>query len=175
MRQHLHAVRRGPVKNTQAKATVMTAAWERYEDAGREVMRLLAKDIGVEEVVDKKQEFQGTACPWEIEVAGYKSDGTLVVFECRKRGRNVEKGEMGSFAYVIEDLEAEGYVVCQKKFSKGAKKIADHHKIEHINLQFDQETGQKVIEFLGRCFVTRGMTMYMSGGPPKAETDESEE
>lgn len=150
-------------------------AWEQYEDAGREVMRLLAKDIGVEEVVEKKQDFQGTVTPWEIDVAGYKGDGTLVVFECRKRGRNVEKAEMGAFAYAIEDLGAKGYVVCQKTFSKGAQRIADHQEIEHIKLQWDKDTGQKVIEFLGRCFMTRGMTMVMFGGVPKTESDENGE
>ena len=117
-----------------------------------------------------EKEYPGTVIPWEIEVAGYKRDGTLVVFECRKRGRNVEKDEMASFAYTIEDLGAEKYVIFQKKFSKGAQKIADHHKINHIQLQLDEKTEQMLIGFLGRCFATVTVKTFSTGTVPSVSS-----
>ena len=141
-------------------------SWERYEDAAREVVRLLAHEIELASVVSEKKEFERHVEDWEIDVAGYHASGKLVVFECRKRSRKVEKGHMAHFAYVVEDLGAKGFVVSQKGLSSGAKNIAKHHAIQHITLQWDQDTSQKLVEFMGRFFATRGVAMFICGSPP---------
>jgi hypothetical protein len=141
-------------------------SWERYEDAAREVVRLLAHDIGLATVVESKTSFRGEVEQWQIDVAGHNAGGKLVVFECRKRSRKVEKGHMAHFAYVVEDLGAKGYVVSQKGLSKGAQNIAKHNAIEHITLEWNQETGEKVVEFFGRFFAMRGLGMHICGAAP---------
>lgn len=148
------------------RRAVHMESWERYEDAAREVVRLLGHDIGLASVVPEKTEFEGQVEDWEIDVAGYDVVGKLVVFECRKRSRPVEKGHMAHFAYVVEDLGAKGFVVSQKGLSSGAKNIANRHAIQHITLQWDQNTDQKLVEFIGRFFAMRGFGMFICGAPP---------
>jgi hypothetical protein len=151
-----------PIDNIEV---LQMQAWERYEDA-REVVQLLANDIGLAAVVSEKREFEGEVEDWEIDVAGYDVSGKLVVFECRKRSRKVEKGHVAHFAYVVKDLGAMGFVVSQKGLSSGAQNIADHHAIQHITLEWNQETGQKVIEFMGRFFATAGLGLFLCGALP---------
>src|SRR5262245_60979707 len=98
--------------------------WERYEDAVREAIRKRAGKLGLDRVGDVTKGHDGAAAWWELDVTAYeKGSGQVVVFECRKRGRNVEKGEMASFAYTLNDLGAKGFIVSQKELGKGAREI----------------------------------------------------
>ena len=129
--------------------------WERYEDAAREAVRRIAADLGLDHVVDEKKEYDGKSTSWELDVTAYaKGTGELVVFECRKRGRNVEKGEMASFAYTIKDLNAKGFIVSQKKLGKGASEIAAHEGIQHVQFTWNAETGDHVLKWLSQIYAS---------------------
>jgi hypothetical protein len=140
--------------------------WESYEDVAREVVRCLAHEIGLVKVVDTKAVFQGAVENWEIDVAAYQFDGKLVVFECRKRSRNVEKGDMAHFAYVVEDLGAKGFLVSPRGLAKGAQNIANHHAIDHMKLVWDEGSSQRIVDFLGRFFAIRTLGLFVRGAEP---------
>ena len=130
------------------------ATWERYEDAARAVIAKFKEYLGLERVEAAKKEYQGAVESWNIEVAGYREgDNRLVVFECRRRKRNVEKGEMGAFEHVIRDLGAQGYVVSQENLSKGARRIAEYHGIIHIPFRWDEKTGDYFLKVLNDVFI----------------------
>src|SRR5262245_25617625 len=127
--------------------------WERYEDAVREVLARIADEIGLESVVKEKKEYDGDATSWELDVTAFeKGTGDLVVFECKKRGRNVEKGEMGKFAFTLIDLGAKGFLVSEKRLSKGAQEIADHKGIGHMQFKCNLETGDSVLRWLNTVY-----------------------
>jgi hypothetical protein len=127
--------------------------WEQYEDAARDAIRKIANDIGLDRVVDQKKGYDGESTWWELDVTGYaKGTGQLVVFECRRRSRNVEKGEMASFAYTVNDLKAKGFIVSQKQLGKGAKEIAQHEGIGHMQFKWDAETGDHVLRWLHNIY-----------------------
>ena len=60
-----------------------------------------------------------------------------LLFECRRKSRNLEPKDAGEFAYRIETTGAkQGYLVTtlDKGLSEGAKTIAEFERIGHIQL-----------------------------------------
>jgi hypothetical protein len=139
-----------------------------YEDAIRNVIRVLKDELGLASVSDDNGDIAGTVEKWQIDVAAYqKGDQKLVVFECKDRGRNLEKSQAAAFAVTIEDLgAAKGYLVTQKMLSKGAKNVAAWKGIEHMRVEWDDSTNQAIIDFLGRTFIQRGLGLIIVGGAP---------
>lgn len=136
--------------------------WERYEDAAREAIRMIAKDLGIDRVVDEKKEYNGECTPWELDVTAFaKGTEQLIVFECRKRGRKVEKGEMAAFAFTVSDLGAKGYIVSQRGLGKGAKQIAEKKGIDHMQFTWNEETGDLVLKWLNNVYATTSDTLDM--------------
>jgi hypothetical protein len=140
-------------------------SWENYEDAARDVLGRIKDDLGLDRMYPAKDSFQGEATKWELDVTAFaKGSDQLVVFECRKRGRNVEKAEMGSFAYTLKDLKAKGFVVSQKQLGKGAQEIARHEGIGHMQFNWDEETGDSVLRWLRTVIATVSDTLALSDG-----------
>lgn len=96
---------------------------EPFENAVRRAISCIATDLDLEAVVNDKRIYDGAATSWELDVTAYaKGSGDLVVFECRDRGRNTEKAEMGAFAYTLRDLGATGFIVSKKNSEKEPQK-----------------------------------------------------
>src|SRR3954453_13143763 len=146
-----------------------------YEDAVRNVIRALKDELGLARVSEENGDIKGKVEKWQIDVAAFqKGDQKLVVFECKDRGRNLEKSQAAAFSVTIEDLgAAKGYLVTQKKLSRGAKKVADWKGIGHLQIVWDEKSDQAIISFLDRTFVTKGMTLYMHAIDPDGLCDEN--
>jgi hypothetical protein len=139
------------------------AIWERYEDAARDAIGKVKEYLNLQKLESEKKKYQGDINSWEIEISGYQEgDGRLAVFECRRRGRNIQKGEMGAFEHEIRDLGAKGYIVSEKGLSKGAKKIAEHHEIVHIPFNWDPGTEDYVLKILNQIFAKVTMSAIAS-------------
>jgi hypothetical protein len=133
----------------------MVKAWEKYEDAARAVIEQIKVDLGLDRVFPAKAKFQGKVTKWEIDVTAFaKGTDQLVVFECRHRGRNVEKAQMGAVAYTVHDLGAKGFVISKKELSKGAKEVARAEGIGHMQFLWDKDTGDSILRWLNKIYVS---------------------
>lgn len=140
--------------------------WETYENAAMNVVRHFMDELGLESVADKKQDYQGKATSHNLEVAAYrKGDRKLVVFECKDRtSRNVEKGMMREFAYIIRDLDASpGYYFSRRSLGKGAQEIADLENVGHMKFNIDENTGTQVVEFLNKSYAINAIDLRITG------------
>jgi hypothetical protein len=148
------------VKCRERRGTVAKAgkAWESFEDAFRAILEAHKEFFGLDSV----EPAPGTAKAasgyvYNIEVLGYtKGDERLVLFECRRKKRNVEPGEAGEFAYRILTTGAnKGYFVTtlDKGLSEGAKMHADYEQIGHIQLSADATPHEYVMKYLNNFFV----------------------
>jgi len=87
----------------------------------------------------------------------------MVIFEVRRKPRNIEPEAALAFAGRIEDTGSEkGYFVTPlgRKLSKGARKIADCNEIGHIQLSVDSSPENYVMKYLNDFFV--GLTSTMA-------------
>ncbi len=134
--------------------------WKNFEDVFRAILAMHMDFFELEEVEPTSKPIPGIARkvkPWAIDVVGYrKGTNRLVLFEVKRRGRNVEPEQAAGFAYRILDTEAEaGYIVTtmDRNLSSGAKEIANYEKIGHIQLQKDSTPDDYVMRIADNMFV----------------------
>jgi hypothetical protein len=140
-------------------------SWRSYEDAFRSIVAQHQDVFGLESVEPIAGHVEGSAGHvWDIEVIGYTSGRRkMVIFEVRKKSRNIEPEAAGALAYRIEDTGSEkGYFVTPlgRTLSKGARKIADFKQIGHIQLSVDSTPENHVMKYLNDFFV--GLTSNMA-------------
>jgi len=133
-------------------------SWQSYEDAFRRIVAENKKVFGIESVEKTTGRLKGVSGHvWNIEVIGYASgERKIVIFEVRKKSRNIEPEETGALAYRIEDTGAEkGFFVTPlgRTLSKGAKKIATFKRIGHVQLSVDSTPENYLMKYLRKFFV----------------------
>ena len=143
--------------------------WKSFEDVFREILGRHKEFFGLEDVEPGPAKVAGRARrvrPWDIEVVGYrKEDRRLVIFECRRRGRNVEPGHAAEFAYRIDDTGAEtGFFVTtlENGLSQGAQEVADYERIGHIRLSREATPDEYVMRCMDNIFVGLAETLTFS-------------
>jgi hypothetical protein len=140
-------------------------SWRSYEDAFRSIVAQHQRVFGLESVEPAARHTQGASGHvWDIEVIGYTSgQRKMVIFEVRKKSRNIEPEAAAGLAYRIDDTGSDkGYFVTSlgRTLSKGARKIADFNEIGHIQLSVDSTPENYVMKYLNDFFV--GLTSKMA-------------
>lgn len=144
--------------------------WESFEDAFRSIITEHKAFFDLERVEPGPGKVKSeSGYVYDIEVVAHaKGDGKTVLFECRRKAtRNLEPKDAGEFAFRIDTTGAgKGYFVTtlDKGLSAGAKTIADHAEIGHIQLSCDATPDEYVMKYLGNWFVgvVERLCMHMS-------------
>jgi len=139
-------------------------AWEIFERTVRSVVTRHRDFFGLEHVEPGVTKVRGkSGYEWNIDVAGTKSGShRTVIFEVRRRKKNVEPAEMAALAYQIQDTGSEkGYVVTKldRGPSKGAGLIAESEQIAHIEVAADSTPEIYLMKCLKDWFVGIADTM----------------
>jgi len=143
-------------------------AWESFEDAFRAILEAHKDFFGLGRVEPGLAEAAAeSGYVYDIEVLGYaKGDDKLVLFECRRKSRNLEPKDAGEFAYRVFTTSAKkGYFVTtlDKGLSEGAKKIADFEQIGHICLSAEATPHEYVMKYLDNFFTGVVSKLTFSG------------
>lgn len=143
--------------------------WRTYEDAFRSIIAQHKDVFGLDSVEPIAGHAEGSSGHvWNIEVIGYTSGQLkMVIFEVRKKSRNIEPEAAGALAYRIEDTGSDkGYFVTPlgRTLSEGAKKIAAFNEIGHIQLKVNSTPENYVMKYLNEFFVGLTATMATTRG-----------
>ncbi len=113
-------------------------AWVNYEEVARHVLQQLGKKFGLADV-EGKQKVAGrqSGTDWEIDAKGVRDgDATIVLVECRRHRNRLTQEALAAVAYrIIDTGAAGGIIVSLLPLQKGAAKVAEASKIEHVQLR----------------------------------------
>jgi hypothetical protein len=151
-------------------------AWENFEDAFRAILEAHKDFFGLGSVDPAPAKAKAeSGYVYDIEVLGYaKGDQKLVLFECRRKSRNLEPKDAGELAYRIETTGAkQGYFVTtlDKGLAEGAKTIADFEQIGHIQLSCNATPHEYVMKYLNNFFVGVVARLTLTGSASFEVTD----
>lgn len=153
-----------PRKKSKKSKRKKVQLWKNYEDAVREIMRRYKKRFSIEDVDPKSGKVSGdSGYEWNIEITASSSPKTKgamrekdVLVEVRRINRNLKPAEVGELVFRVEDTGAKkGYFVTPlgRGFSKGARKIAGHRNIGHIQVSDTASAEDYIIQYLEKEFV----------------------
>jgi hypothetical protein len=112
--------------------------WETYEEVAAYVLKQVGKKFGLADVEGKQcVPSKRPGAHWQIDAKGIQeSDGALVIIECRRYiSSRLSQGKVGEVAYRIYDTGAAGgIIVSPLPLQRGAKLIAKHENIQHVQL-----------------------------------------
>lgn len=130
---------KGKKNRTGAPAT----AWANYEDLARHVLEQLAEEFGLREVEGKQQLSGYSGTDWEIDALAFReADSAPLIVECRLYKRSLSQEAVAAVAYRIHDTGAAGgFTMSPRPLQKGAKRVADHENIRHV--QLDPESSRE--------------------------------
>jgi hypothetical protein len=132
--------------------------WMVFEDTVRSIISRHCDFFKLDSVESGVTRVRGkSGYEWNIDVAATKSvsQGT-VIFEVRRRKRNVVPEEIAALVYKIQDTSSEkGYLVTKldRGPSSGADIIAEFEHIEHIQVSEDSTPEYSLMKCLERWFV----------------------
>jgi hypothetical protein len=112
--------------------------WASYEEVARYVLQQLGKRFGLADVEGKQKvagRHSGTAR--EIDAKGVRDgEASIVIVECRRYKRRLTQEAVAAVAYRIFDIGAVGGItISPLPLQKGAAKVAEANKIEHVQLR----------------------------------------
>ena len=149
-------------------------AWQTYEEVAAYLLDLFKNEFGLDEI-EGKQKIKGKACTeWEIDAKGVINDGEgFIVVECKRLTTSkVPQDVLGSLAYTIKDLGADGgIIVTPNDIQKGAKKIAEHEEIIQVTLTPNSTPKDFDIGFFGKFKGGRRLSATICGVKSNAEKD----
>lgn len=133
-------------------------AWKSFEDAFRAILQAHKEFFGLSHVELGPAKATATSgYVYDIEVLGFaKGDEKIVLFECRRKSRNLEPKDAGELAYRISATGAKNaYFVTtfERGLAEGAKRIADFERIGHIRLSADASPYDYIMEYASAFFV----------------------
>ena len=149
------------------KSRTFKHSWKRFEDAARAIINHHKAHFEIEEMASGQAMVQGASGHiWSIEGLGYSLDGRKqVLFECRKRTRNIEPEQAGGFVFRIQDTGAKkGYfiTIMNRKLGKGAKKIAEAHGVGLIQLNAEATLENYLMKHANKFFLGDTITISES-------------
>ena len=111
--------------------------WWSYEELARHVLMHFAGKLGISEV-EANQKIKGeSGTAWEIDAKGVNADGCgFLVVQCKERSAaRLNQAEIGSLAFTVEDLGAQGAIIVTSiGLQEGAKKVAQHEDFKVVFL-----------------------------------------
>ena len=132
--------------------------WESYEEVARYLLNEFARHFQLGSVEGKQLIPGASGTGWNIDAKGIESNGEgFVIIECKRHTtRRLCQERIGGLAYRIIDTGAKGgIVVSPLEFQKGARKVASHSNIIHVELDPKSTTTDYVMRFLNQVFVGR--------------------
>ena len=133
-------------------------AWKSFEDAFRSILEDHKDFFGLDSIEPTPGRAEAkSGHVYDIEVMGYsKGDEKLVLFECRRKSRNLDPKDAGEFVYRIQTTGAKkGYFVTtlKKGLAKGAKTITGYEQIDHIQLSENATPQEYLMKYLNNFFM----------------------
>lgn len=133
-------------------------AWKLFENAARSIIRRHRDEFGLESVEKSVTKVQGqSGIEWNIDVVGNTAESDKpVIFEVRRKRRNVEPEEIAAIAYRIKDTKSQkGYIVTrtERGLSSGAETLAGFEQIGHIRISEDATPESYLMSHLDNLFL----------------------
>lgn len=133
-------------------------AWKEFEDAFRAILDAHKESFDLDHVEPRPAKASSeSGHVYDVEVLGYTKGGEKrVIFECRRKSRNLEPKDAGELAYRILATNSErGYFVTtlDKGLSEGAKTIAEYERIGHIQLSADATPYEYIMRYMKDFFL----------------------
>jgi hypothetical protein len=155
------------VRKKHRKKSRQTKVWKTFEDAARSIIAQHPEVFGLENVEPAVTKIQGqSGQEWNIDVVGYSNGSRkVVIFEVRRKKKNIEPEEIAGLLGRIEETQAQkGYIVTRldRGLSIGSQKVAGFHKIGHIQVSVDATPDAYVMRYLKQVFVSMADTMQPS-------------
>jgi len=143
-------------------------AWESYEQVATYLLDQIATEFGLERF-EGKQEVVGqkSGTRWEIDAKGIgENNKVFFIVECRRHTKSRQnQAQIGSLAYLIEDIGAAGGIlVSPLGLQEGAAKIAQSENIHSVILDENSTCAEYVLEFLEKLRVGVHLQLGVSLG-----------
>jgi|GEM_PF-6999986 len=128
--------------------------WRTYELAAAQLLRdvgpfLLASGVRIDQTVRGE-----SGNNWNIEVTAYDVDtNRLIIVECKRYKRKVNREMVGGFVYRIKDVGGRGILVTTLPLQKGASLTVGHEKIAHIILKPDSTEHDYHAQIANQIFI----------------------
>jgi hypothetical protein len=89
------------------KSRTFKHTWKTFEDAARAIINYHTAHFNLAEMEPSAAKVMGASGhEWSIEGLGYSLNGRkTVLFECKKRSRNVEPEQAGGFFFRVQDTD----------------------------------------------------------------------
>lgn len=128
--------------------------WRSYELAAAQLIRdagpfMKAKDVRVDQTARG-----ATGNNWNIEVKAYDvDDDRIIIVECKRYKRRVNKEVVGGFAYRVHGTGSRGILVTTYSLQKGGQLIVQHEQIAHIILDADSTENDYLATVANQVFI----------------------
>jgi hypothetical protein len=131
--------------------------WRSYEQVARFLLEQFATHFGLDRVEGKQLVPGASGTDWEIDAKAVQAEGGgFLIVECRRHTiAGLSQESVGGLCYRIQDTGARGgIIVSPLEMHKGAKLIASHEGIQHVQLRADSSNENYLLRFLNSVFVT---------------------
>lgn len=133
----------------------MTIESDEFERITRLILKNLREHLGYETVEGSKR-YRGKSSgrKRQIDISVYRTDGKMIIVECKRHTRKVDIKIMGEFYYVINrEIGADGgLLVSSVGFDAGAQAVANAEKIGMATLNSDATEYDYILEIAGQLW-----------------------
>ena len=133
----------------------MSREWERYEQVTAELLNLIANEFGVARFEGKQTIPGASGTDWEIDAKGVTEGGErIVVVEMRNTKARQSQAKVGALAFTLLDTGSDGgIIVSALPLQAGAKKVAAHAGVHHVQIDAGSTLRQFAMKILNKLFM----------------------
>ena len=157
----------------------MSTNWQNYEEVALHILTKIKDHLDLC-TIEGKQKLKGlSGTHWEIDAKGVRQDDeSIVLIECRKRGKRIDQEQMAALAYRIRDTGANGgIIVSPLKPQKGAAIVATSENIKCIQIDPGSDTTNYIARFLRTIFTgiteTSGLNFSVTGSLTPSDDEQT--
>ena len=133
----------------------MQPDWSIYEDAARAAIMSLRRELGLVSVGGKAKAAGNSGATWELDARAWQDEsGRFLLVEARRYRRSrLKQEDIAAVAFRVHDLGANGAIVVSPlPMQEGAKLVASHAHIEHIQLTAESTPELYLAEYMGQRY-----------------------
>ncbi len=130
--------------------------WKDYESVAQFLVHELREKLGLQRAEGKQKVAGNSGAQWEIDAKGIAvGDSGFVIIECRRWvNQRLSQEDLGALAYRIKDTGAQGGItVSPLDLQEGAKIIAQHENVKHLQIDPSSTETQYIVRFLNEVFL----------------------
>jgi len=127
----------------------MTKESDEFERVTRVILHNLRQHLGYEKIEgSKRYKGKSSGRKRQIDATVYRTDGKMIIVECKRHKRKVGIKSIGEFYYVInrEVGAGGGLIVSSVGFDAGAQAVANAEKIGMVILNADATEQDYILE-----------------------------